>query len=145
MPEYKTTYDYSPKAGVANFDDSSWPDAGELGARRGGGKVSFIWYRATITIPAKIGNFDTAGAIVVLNINVDDYAEVWVDGQMNRRPGLPSPAGIQGLSTPNRVVLTDKANPGERFQVAVFGINGPISFAPMNFVWFRDARMEFYK
>jgi gluconolactonase len=145
MPEYKTSYDFSPKAGIANFDDSSWPDAGELGARRGGGKVSFIWYRATITIPAKLGGFDTADSIVVLNVNVDDYAEVWVDGQLNRRSGLPSPAAIQGMSTPNRVVLTDTARPGDKFQVAVFGINGPTSFAPMNFVWFRDARMEFYK
>ena len=145
MAEYKTTYDYTPKAGVAKFDNSTWPEAGELGKRRGGGKVSFVWYRATITIPEKIGSFETAGAIAVLNVNVDDYAEVWVDGQLNRRSGLPSPATIQGMSTPNRVVLSDKVSPGDKFEIAVFGINGPISFAPMNFVWFRDARMEFYK
>jgi hypothetical protein len=27
----------------------------------------------------------------------------------------------------------------------VFGINGPISVAPTNFVWFREARIDFYK
>jgi hypothetical protein len=70
---------------------------------------------------------------VVLSVNVDDYAEVWVDGQLNRRSGMPSPAIIQGMSTPNRVVLTDAAKPGDKFQIAVFGINGPISFAPSNF------------
>ena len=145
MPEYKNSYDWNPRAGVEGFDDSSWPDAGNLGTRRGGGKASFIWYRALLTIPAKIGDFDTTGSIVVLSVNVDDYAEVWVDGQLNRRSGMPSPAIIQDMSTPNRVVLTDAAKSGDKFQIAVFGINGPISFAPSNFVWFRDARVEFYK
>jgi gluconolactonase len=145
MPEYKNSYDWNPRAGVADFDDSAWSDAGNLGTRRGGGKVSFIWYRALITIPAKIGDFDTAGSIVVLSVNVDDYAEVWVDGQLNRRSGMPSPAIIQGMSTPNRVVLTDAAKPGDKFQIAVFGINGPISMAPANTVWFREAKMEFFK
>ena len=145
MPEYKNSYDWNPRAGVDGFDDSAWSDAGNLSTRRGGGKVSFIWYRALLTIPAKIGDFDTTGSIVVLTVNVDDYAEVWVDGQLNRRSGMPSPAIIQGMSTPNRVVLTDAAKPGDKFQIAVFGINGPISFAPSNFVWFRDARVEFYK
>src|SRR3989442_2347007 len=57
LPEYTTTYDIKPHAGEAGFDDSSWPaiDATGLAARRGGGKVSFIWYRTMLTIPAKIG------------------------------------------------------------------------------------------
>ena len=42
MPEYKNSYDWNPRAGVDGFDDSSWSDAGNLGTRRGGGKVSFI-------------------------------------------------------------------------------------------------------
>ena len=45
MPEYKNSYDWNPRAGVDGFDDSSWSDAGNLSTRRGGGKVSFIWYR----------------------------------------------------------------------------------------------------
>jgi hypothetical protein len=48
----------------------------------------------------------TAGAQAVLNVLVDDYAEVWIDGQMPRRSGYPSPATIQGLNMPNRVVLS---------------------------------------
>ena len=31
----------------------------EREARRGAGHVSFIWYRTRLTIPAKIGEFDT--------------------------------------------------------------------------------------
>jgi hypothetical protein len=67
MPGYKTSYDISPRAGEAGFDDSSWPtiDAKGLADRRGGGKVSFLWFRTNLTIPAKIGNFETAGAKAV--------------------------------------------------------------------------------
>jgi gluconolactonase len=147
MPAYKTGYDISPHAGEAGYDDSAWPviDAKGLAARRGAGKVSFIWYRANLTIPAKIGDFETAGAKAVFTAYVDDYAEVWINGQMPRRSGYPSPATIQGLNMPNHVVLADTVNAGDKFQVAVFGINGPISVAPSNFVWFREARIDFYK
>jgi hypothetical protein len=57
MPAYKTSYDIQPHAGESGFDDSAWPtiDAKGLADRRGGGKVSFIWYRAKLTIPAKLG------------------------------------------------------------------------------------------
>ena len=43
-----------------------------------------------------------------------------------------------------RVVLADVVKPGDKFQIAVFGVNGPISVAPMNFVWFREAKIEFF-
>ena len=147
MPEYKTSYDILPHAGESGFDDLSWPtiDAKGLAARRGGGKVSFIWFRANLTMPARIGEFETSGAMAVLKAYVDDYAEVWVNGQMPRRSGYPSPATIQGLNMPNRVVLADAVSPGDKFQIAVFGINGPISVAPMNFVWFREAKVEFFR
>jgi len=147
MPGYKTSYDITPHAGEAGFDDSSWPaiEAKGLTDRRGGGKVSFFWFRTNLTIPAKIGNFETAGAKAVLTAYVDDYAEVWVNGQMPRRAGITSPATIQGFNIPNRVVLADSVKAGDKFQVAIFGINGPISVAPSNFLFFRQASLEFYK
>jgi gluconolactonase len=147
MAGYKTSYDISPHAGEAGFDDSRWPtiDAKRLTDRRGGGKVSFLWFRTNLTIPAKIGNFETAGAKAVLTAYVDDYAEVWIDGQMPRRAGITSPATIQGFNIPNRVVLADSVKAGDKFQVAIFGINGPISVAPANFLFFRQASIEFYK
>lgn len=147
LPQYKTAYDIQPHAGESGFDDSKWPtiEAKDLAARRSGGHVAFIWYRANLTIPAKIGDFDTTGAKAVLTVLVDDYAEVWVNGQIPRRSGYPSPATIQGLNMPNRVVLADALMPGDKFQVAVFGINGPISVAPSNTVWFREAKIEFYR
>ena len=84
MPGYDKTYDMVPHAGEAGFDDSKWPviEAKGLADRRGGGRSSFLWYRTNLTIPAKIGDFDTAGAKAVLTAYVDDYAEVWINGQM---------------------------------------------------------------
>ena len=147
MAGYRTSYDISPHAGEAGFDDSSWPtiDPKGLTDRRGGGKVSFLWFRTSLTIPEKIGSFETAGAKAVLTAYVDDYAEVWINGQMPRRAGITSPATIQGFNIPNRVVLADSVKAGDRFQVAIFGINGPISVAPSNFLFFRQASVEFYK
>ena len=78
-------------------------------------------------------------------VTVDDYAEVWVNGQMPRRVGIPSPATIQGFNMPNRVVLADTVKPGDKFQIAVFGVNGPISVSPENFIFVRKAQVEFYK
>jgi gluconolactonase len=147
MPGYKTSYDISPHAGEKGFDDSSWPviEAKGLADRRGGGKVSFLWYRTNLTVPAKIGSFETVGARMVLTAYVDDYAEVWVNGEMPRRAGVTSPATIQGFNIPNRVVLADSVKAGDKIEVAIFGINGPISVAPPNFVFFRQASIEFYK
>ena len=132
----------------SGFDDSDWaviPPA-DLGVRRGGGLVSFIWFRTTLTIPANVAGFDTAGAKAVFRVNVDDYAEVWINGAMPRTPGRPSPGAIQGFNMPNRVVLADGAvSPGDRFEIAVFAINGPISAAPGNFLFVREAKVEFFR
>ena len=147
MPGYKTSYDIAPHAGDKAFDNSAWQtiEPKGLGDRRGGGKVSFLWYRTNLKIPAKIGNFDPTGAKAVLTAYVDDYAEVWVNGEMPRRAGITSPATIQGFNMPNRVVIANSVKPGDTIQIAIFGINGPISVAPPNFVFFRQASVEFYK
>ena len=147
MPEFKTTYDIEPYAGESGFDDSAWPviAATELGARRGGGMVSFFWFRTKLTIPANAAGFDTSGAMAVLRVNVDDYAEVWVNGVLPRAAGRTSPGTIQGFNMPSRLVLSPAVLPGDPFDIAVFAINGPISAAPANFLWFREAKIEFFR
>jgi hypothetical protein len=147
-PEYKTTYDIEPHAEVTGFDDSAWElvDPTDLGGRRGGGLLSFFWFRATLTIPPEAAGFATAGAKAVLRVNIDDYAEIWVNGELPRAAGRPSPACIQGFNMPNRLVLGDNiVQPGDKFEVAVFAINGPLSAGPANFLWFREAKVEFYR
>jgi gluconolactonase len=145
---WKTSWDLQPKAAAADFDDSAWPaiDAPALVTdRRGGGGVFMTWYRIALTIPPRIGGFDPAGAIAVFHIVVDDYAEVAVNGQIPRQVGRPSGNMIVGFNMPNRVVLSDAVQPGEKVQVAVLGMNGPIALAPLNPVFIREARVEFFK
>ncbi len=146
-PNYKTTWDVQPHAGVADFDDSAWPviEPKALGERRGGGRLFMGWYRTTVTIPEKVGAFDTSRATAVFHVTVDDYAEVWVNGELPRQVGVQSPHVIAGFNIPNRVVISKAVKPGEKVQIAVFGINGPISLAPENPLFIREARLEFYK
>ncbi len=96
-------------------------------------------------LSTKKGGRYCAGAKAVLTAYVDDYAEAWINGQMPRRAGITSPATIQGFNISNRVVLADSVKAGDKFQVAICGINGPISVAPANFLFFRQASIEFYK
>ncbi len=37
------------------------------------------------------------------------------------------------------------AQPGQQFEIAVFGYNGPISRSPENFIWVKSATLDFYK
>ena len=146
-PAWKTAYDLTPKAGEAGFDDSAWTAIEPKGLleRRGGGHLFMTWFRSNLTVPARIGDFDTNGARMVIAFTIDDYAEVWVNGLMPRAAGRPSPATIQGFNMPNRVVLSESVKPGDKFQIAILGINGPISLAPPNPVFFREAKIEFFK
>jgi hypothetical protein len=147
ITENKMTYDIDPHAGGTDFDDSKWPviEPKDLNARRSGGHVAFMWYRSPLTIPAKIGNLDLNGAVAVFHTTVDDYAEIWVNGVIPGRSGYPRPAAIAGHNMPNRVVLSMGVKPGDKFVIAIFGINGPISMAPANSVFVRDAKLELFK
>lgn len=140
------TYDYTPKAGAAEFDDSSWAtiDPATLDQRRSTGRVCFNWYRLNITIPEKIGGFDTAGATVAFEIVIDDYAEIWVDGKLPLVLGQTGGQVVKGFNAPNRVVIGRNVRPGQKIQLAVFGMNGPISLSPENFIWIRSATLDFY-
>ncbi len=140
------TQDIEPKAGAANFDDSSWAvlDPTTLEARRSTGRLAFNWYRTKVTVPEKIGAFDPTGSTLVFEIVVDDYAEVWVDGRLHYPLGQSGGATIKGYNAPNRVVLGRNVQPGQQFQIAVFGINGPLSNPPANYIWVRSAALDFY-
>jgi len=141
------TQDIDVHAGAADFDDSRWEQItpAQLEERRSTGRLCFNWYRTSVTIPEKIGSFDPTGSIVVFEVAIDDYAEVWVDGKLPLVLGQPGGQLIKGFNAPNRVVLTRNARPGQKIQLAVFGINGPLSNPPGNFIWVRSATLDFYK
>jgi gluconolactonase len=97
-----------------------------------------------VTVPERIGAIATTGKTLVFETTVDDYAEVWVDGEIAR--GLDQRGGsvVAGWNTPNRLVIGRDLVPGQRIQLALFGGNGPLSDPPANFVWVRTARLELH-
>ncbi|MFO1503479.1 MAG: SMP-30/gluconolactonase/LRE family protein [Steroidobacteraceae bacterium] len=139
------TWDIVPRAGAVDFDDSMWSilPPGTLSQRRGNGRVSFNWYRLQLTVPARIGDFDTRGATVEFTTSLDDYAEVWVDGELPRAAGQSGGSVIQGWNGVNHLVIGRNVQPGQKIQLAVFGINGPLSDPPPNFIWMRQATLSF--
>jgi len=141
------TNDISPHAGAADFDDSGWDtiDPPALENRRSNGRLAFNWYRTRITLPQKVGGFNVTGATVVFELVIDDYAEIWVDGKLPLVLGQTGGQLIKGFNAPNRVVLTRDARPGQQIQLAIFGINGPVSNPPVNFIWIRSATLDFYR
>jgi len=141
------TYDLAPHAGAAGFNDSQWevipPES--LSRRRGNGRLSFNWYRIAVAIPDKIRGFDPTGATVVFETSVDDYAEIWVDGELTRAPGQSGGSVVAGWNAPNRLIVGRNVRPGQRIQLAVFGANGPLSNPPTNFIFMRYARLTFHR
>jgi gluconolactonase len=141
------THDIAPHAGAVNFDDSQWEalNPAQLTARKSTGRFSFNWYRITVTIPRRIGNFDPTGSTVIFELVIDDYAEIWVNGRLPTVLGQTGGQLVKGFNAPNRVALSRNAQPGQQFQLAIFGMNAPVSLPPGNFIWIRSATLDFYK
>ncbi len=139
------TWDYQPHAGSRDFDDSSWStlDPATLSARRGHGRISFNWYRIAITVPRAVDGVDVSGANLEFATSLDDYAEVWVDGELSRLTGQSGGSVVAGWNAANRLLIGRNVKPGQKIQLAIFGINGPISDPPANFIWLRLAKLTF--
>ena len=139
-PEKKPvkTYNIEPKAFGASFDDSQWEvcEPETLKNPRSTGQVCFCWYRIKITLPEGV-----EGKTVTFVTTADDYGEVWVDGNLPRKVGQVGGNIVSGFNAPNRVELKDP-KPGKTYQIAVFGINGPISAAPGNWIFLRETFLE---
>lgn len=139
----------APKA-HGKFDDSKWEvveDPGVLKKPFGPGKLSMAWYRIEITIPDKVGDQDVAGSEVWFQTKVDDYAEVWVDGKCELAFGSSGRGAISGFNQLNEVKLTSDAKAGQKFTIAVLGINSPFGNPPGNFIFFHGGQtnLRFFK
>jgi len=141
------TYDFTPRAGSADFDDSKWEviDPTTLDKRRSAGRLAFNWYRIKITVPQRVANFDPSGSTLVFATSVDDYAEIWVDGELPRAARQSGGSVIKGWNAENRLIVGRSVKPGQQIQLAIFGINGPLSNPPTNYIYMRYARLEFHK
>jgi gluconolactonase len=142
-----TTFDITPKVGTPEFDNSAtWQtiSPGALEVRRTIGRLAFGWYRLNLTIPEYVGGVSTTGSTIVLEVVVDDYAEVWVNGRAPLTLGSSGGAAIKGWNAPSRVVIARDAKPDQRCDVAIFAANGPLSNPPANQIWIRSATLEIY-
>ena len=113
------TYEVVPHAQGMHFDDSAWrrlePNQTQL--RLSTGLVCFNWYRVAVTLPRRVGDFDPTGATVVFEVVVDDYAEVWVDGELPivlGQAGVGSSAGSTPPITSYSPKTPDPARPWDR-------------------------------
>ena len=139
------TLEIQPAAGVSGFDDSAWSRIAptSLSARRGNGRVSFNWYRIEITVPKSLDGVDPSGLTLWFETRLDDYAEIWANGEIGRAYGQSGGSVVAGWNAPNRLVIARHVKPGQKIQLAVFGMNGPISSAPTNYIYIREAKLEF--
>jgi gluconolactonase len=151
LPLYPTgnrvkTHTVHPQLGAADFNNGFleiMPT--ELENRQGNGLLSFVWYKVDLVIPAEIGTLTTTGATAVFEVVVDDYSEIWVNGKQMQGLGQTGNGVIAGYNSRNRVLLTDNAKAGETFSIAILGINGSIGKLPENYIWIRNAVVDFYK
>jgi gluconolactonase len=141
------TWGIEPRAGGPGFDDSAWERVapGDLAGRRGRGRLCFNWYRIRITVPERVGDVDPTGATLVFETVVDDYAEIWVDGEIPRGLGQRGGSVVAGWNAPNRIAIGRNVRPGQQIQLAIFGANGPLSDPPANFIYLRGAKLELHR
>lgn len=121
---------------LAEYDDSGWEEITDLPQRNSGG-FTFCWYRTKITIPETVDGNPTTGMRVQFETCVDDYGEIWIDGQCNRDRGT-----VQGFNTPQRVLVSQSVTPGDQHTIAVLAINGPLA-EPFGTVFVRYANLGF--
>ncbi|QNA43494.1 SMP-30/gluconolactonase/LRE family protein [Lacibacter sediminis] len=135
-----------PQIGAVDFENGFKSiAASELESRRGTGLFSFVWYKVELTIPTSIGTTSTKDMTAVFEITVDDYSEIWVNGKQQQSFGQSGNGVIAGYNTRNRVVLTNHATEGDKFVIYILGINGAIGKLPDNYIWVRNAVVDFYK
>ena len=87
-PTAPTTCSRTPQA--ADFDDSGWERLAPADTMRrlSTGRVCFNWYRIDVTIPERVGDLRPDRCDRRVRGRVDDYAEVWVNGEMPLALGL---------------------------------------------------------
>jgi len=123
-------------ARLADHDDSKWAICRNIRESRSVG-FTFAWYRIAIVIPERAGGVALAGSRVWFETNIDNYGEIWIDGQIDRSTGV-----IVGLNAQHRVEVSASAVAGARHVVACLVGNGPLA-EPRGGIFMRYATLAF--
>ena len=126
----------SSPARLADYDDSGWEVTDNVRDLVSKG-FTFGWWRITVEIPAELDGMQLAGATVVFETNVDNYGEVWVDGDIDLVNGV-----VVGFNAQQRVVISSSAVPGAKHVIAVLAANGPMAL-PRGVIFLRYATLAF--
>ncbi|MCS5669134.1 MAG: hypothetical protein NZ876_17305 [Dehalococcoidia bacterium] len=105
----------------ATFDDSNWRACNDIRASLSEG-FTFAWYRITIELPEQANGMPVEGARVWFETNIDNYGEIWINGQIDRNTGV-----IVGINAPQRIELSPSASPGKKYVIACLVANGPLA------------------
>ena len=123
-------------ARLADYDDSGWETWSNIRESRSVG-FTFAWYRITVEVPERIGGVTLAGSRVWFETNIDNYGEIWINGQIDRSTGV-----IVGINAQHRVEVSASAVPGTRYVIACLVVNGPLA-EPRGGIFMRYATLAF--
>lgn len=123
-------------ARLPDYDDSGWQQNADIQERHSTG-LTFAWYRLRVTIPSAVKGEEVAGRRVWFETNVDNYGEVYVDGQIDRNLWV-----ITGNNVPKRILIADSAVPGAEHVIAVLVGNAPLA-EPVGTIFIRYAALAF--
>jgi hypothetical protein len=123
-------------ARLVEYDDSGWEVCDNVRDLISTG-FTFAWWRMAVTLPESIEGQSIAGSTVVFETNVDNYGEVWVDGEIDFVAGT-----VVGFNAQQRVVVSQSAVPGAQHLIAVLAANGPLA-QPRGVIFLRYATLAF--
>ncbi len=131
------------RARLADYDDSEWDVCENIQAIVLSG-LCFGWYRITVTLPEEVDGKSVAGSKVWFHTCIDDYGEVWVDGNIDLAFGKSGRGAASGFNAPQRVIVSESAEPGAKHVIACLAVNGPFG-KPGGGIFLRFAKLEFEK
>ena len=123
-------------ARLTDYDDSGWAVCNNVRESLSVG-FTFAWYRMAIEIPERVDGVGVAGSRVWFETNIDNYGEIWINGQIDRSTGV-----IVGLNAQHRVEVSNSAVPGARHVIACLVLNGPLA-EPRGGIFMRYATLAF--
>lgn len=122
-------------ARLADYDDSAWEVTDNVRDLVSKG-FTFGWWRISVEIPQTLEGMSLEDASVYFETNVDNYGEVWVDGDIDLVSGV-----VVGFNAQQRVPIPN-ATPGSKHVIAVLAANGPFAL-PRGVIFMRYATLAF--
>jgi hypothetical protein len=123
-------------ARLADYDDSSWEVTDNVRDLVSKG-FTFGWWRITVELPEEVDGQPIAGSNVLFETNIDNYGEIWVDGEIDDVAGT-----VVGFNAQQRVVVSPSAVPGTKHVIACLAANGPMAL-PRGVIFMRYATLAF--